>query len=248
MVSLVDQPIILLHAFPLAPEMFDDLRMELKHSIHTPALPGFDDVLITSKQPSMQAIAQSVIDYADEHQLDRFIVGGVSLGGYVVMELMRMAQDRLLAALLIDTKAGEDTPEGKVNRERIAESALQHGTGILLGAMLPPLTGKTTKLENPSVINRITEIFSQADPATIAWTSRAMMSRPESLTTLRNFDKPLLVIVGAEDEISPVSDAQQMLDASMHGKLAIINQAGHLAVMEKPAQCAEEIENWLMQF
>jgi len=238
-------PIVLLHAFPLAPEMFDDLRAESKFVFHAPALPGFGDVLTTPNQPSMRAIAQSVLDYADQHGLDRFIVGGVSLGGYVVMELMRMAPERLLAAALIDTKASEDTLEGKANRERIARLALRHGTNSLLSAMLPPLTGKTTKAQKPQVIQRISEIFSAADPAAIAWTSRAMATRPDSFATLRNFKAPLLVVVGVEDEISPVSDASRMAEAARFGKLTVINQAGHLAVMEQPAECARVIEKWL---
>lgn len=243
----MNSPIILLHAFPLAPEMFDELRAKMRVPIHTPALPGFGDVLMPQTPPSMRAIAESVLAYADGQDLDRLIVGGVSLGGYVVMELMRIAPHRLLAALLIDTKAGEDAPEGKTNRERMARLALQHGTNSLLGPMLPPLTGSTTKAANPQVIQRISEIFSQADPAAIAWTQRAMAARPDSLPTLQNFAAPLLVVVGSEDEIAPVADARQMAEATARGKLEIIEGAGHLAVMEQPSESARIIEQWLSQ-
>lgn len=243
----MNSPIILLHAFPLSAVMFDELRAEMTVPIYTPELPGFGGVFATPDEPGMRAIAKSVLAYADAHDFDHFIVGGVSLGGYVVMELMRIAPERFVTALLIDTKAGEDSPEGKTNRERIARLALQHGTSSLLGAMLPPLTGKTTKAANPQVIQRISEIFSQADPAAIAWTQRAMATRLDSLPTLQNFAAPLLVIVGDEDEIAPVADARQMAEAAVQGELAIIEGAGHLAVMERPAECARVIEQWLGQ-
>lgn len=243
----MNEPLILLHAFPLAPMMFDDLRAEMKVPIRTPALPGFGDAPLSQNEPSMRAIAESVLAFADKQNLDRFVAGGVSLGGYVVMELMRMAPERLLAAILIDTKAAEDAPEGKANRERIARLALRHGTNSLLGAMLPPLTGRTTKSANPQVIQRVSEIFNQSDPAAIAWTQRAMAARPNSLSTLQNFAAPILVIVGDEDEIAPVEEARQMAEAAVRGELVIIEGAGHLAVIEKPTECARIIEKWLGQ-
>ena len=160
---------------------------------------------------------------------------------------MRLAPERLLGGLLIDTKAGEDSPEGKINRERIARLALQHGTNSLLGTMLPPLTGKMTKAVNPHIVQRVSQIFGQADPAAIAWTQRAMATRRDSFSTLQRFAGPLLVIVGDEDEIAPVADARQMTEASTQGKLAIIDGAGHLSVLEQPAQCARVIEQWVSQ-
>lgn len=237
--------ILLLHAFPLAPEMFDELRAELKAPIHTPALPGFGGAELNQEPADMSVLARSVLAYADEHGIDRFIVGGVSLGGYVVMELMRIAPERLVAAMLIDTKAGQDALEGRINRERIARLALRYGTNSLLGAMLPPLTGKTTKIDRPQVFSRVSEIFSKADPAAIAWTQRAMVSRPDSISTLQKFTSPLLVVVGDEDEISPIADAREMADAAIHGELAIIHEAGHLAVMERPSECARVLDEWL---
>ena len=243
----MSSPIILLHAFPLAPAMFDELRAELAVPIHTPALPGFGRTPLSREQPSLSVLAKWVLTYADEQNLDQFIVGGVSLGGYVVMELMRLAPERLLGALLIDTKAGEDSPEGKTNRERIARLALQHGTNSLLGSMLPPLTGKMTKAVNPHIVQRVSQIFGQADPASVAWTQRAMATRQDSFSTLQKFSKPLLVIVGEEDEIAPVADARQMTEANPQGELALIEGAGHLAVLEQPAQCARVIEQWASQ-
>lgn len=240
-------PLILLHAFPLDPTMFDDLRAELKVPIHAPGLPGFGGVLIGQNQPSMRAIAESVLAFADAQNFDRFIIGGVSLGGYVVMELMRIAPTRIVGALLIDTKAGADSPEGKANRERIARLALRHGTNSLLGAMLPPLTGRTAKATNPQVIQRISEIFNEADPAAISWTQRAMAARMDSFSTLQQFPEPLLVIVGDEDEIAPIADARLMAEAALQGELVVIEGAGHLAVMEQPAKCARVIERWLSQ-
>lgn len=243
----MSSPIILLHAFPLAPAMFDELRAELTVPIHTPALPGFGRIPLSREQPSLSVLAKWVLTYADEQNLDQFIVGGVSLGGYVVMELMRLAPERLLGALLIDTKAGEDSPEGKTNRERIARLALQHGTNSLLGSMLPPLTGKMTKAINPHIVQRVSQIFGQADPASVAWTQRAMATRQDSFSTLQKFSRPLLVIVGEEDEIAPVADARQMTETNPQGELAIIEGAGHLAVLEQPAQCARVIEQWASQ-
>jgi pimeloyl-ACP methyl ester carboxylesterase len=238
-------PIIFLHAFPLSPLMFDDLRREMNSPFHSPGLPGFGSTPLSHEQASMSVIAKSVLAYADQQKMDRFIAGGVSLGGYVVMELMRIAPERIIAALLIDTKAGGDAPSARANRERIARLALQHGTDSLLSAMLPPLTGATTKRTNPEVIEGLSEMFRQSDPAAIAWTQRAMASRPDSFLTLKNFERALLVIVGSEDEIAPIDDARKMAEGAVRGELVVIEGAGHLSVMEKPTQSAKAIEEWI---
>ena len=240
-------PMILLHAFPLSPLMFVDLRRELNSPFHAPGLPGFGSTPLSHEQASMSVIAKSVLAYADEQKMDRFIVGGVSLGGYVVLELMRIAPERIIAALLIDTKASEDAPPARANRERIARLALQHGTDSLLSTMLPSLTGATTKETNPEVIERLSEIFRQSDPAAIAWTQRAMAGRPDSFSTLKIFERPLLVIVGSEDEIAPIDDAKKMSEGTLRGELVVIEGAGHLSVMERPTQTAKSIEEWIRQ-
>jgi pimeloyl-ACP methyl ester carboxylesterase len=240
-------PMIFLHAFPLSPLMFDDLRREMSSPFHSPGLPGFGSTPLSHEQASMSVIAKSVLAYADEQKMDRFIAGGVSLGGYVVMELMRIAPERIIAALLIDTKASGDAPSARANRERIARLALQHGTDSLLSAMLPPLTGITTKETNPAVLARISRIFSQSDPAAIAWTQRAMAGRPDSFSTLKNFESPVLVIVGSEDEIAPIDDARKMAEGTVGGELVVIEGAGHLSVMEKPTQSSKAIEEWLLK-
>ncbi|HUW78205.1 MAG TPA: alpha/beta hydrolase [Candidatus Nanopelagicaceae bacterium] len=237
-------PLILLHAFPLSPLMFDDLHHEMKIQFNSPAFPGFGGMELSQEKPSLGVLAQSILAFADAKKIDRFIVGGVSLGGYVAMELMRIAPARLIAAILIDTKAAEDAMPARANRERIARLALRHGTESLVPVMLPSLTGKTTKAEKPEVVQKISEIFRQSDPASIAWTQRAMAVRPNSFSTLETFNRPLLVIVGEEDEIASVDEARQMTGNGRFGQLAIVEGAGHLAVMEQTAKCAHVIERW----
>jgi len=235
----------MIHAFPLTPAIFEDLRTQMTTPLLTPTLPGFGFEPMSNEPPSMGALADSVLAFADSQNIDQFICGGVSLGGYVVMELMRRAPQRLAGAVLADTKAGADSDQAKTNRERIARLALQRGTEALVDSMLLPLMGKTTKETKPQIVKRVAEIFREASPAAIAWTQRAMAARPDSSLEIQKFSEPLLVIMGAEDEISPLEEARVMAKSAPRGEIAIVQGAGHLSPLEQPSECANLIENWL---
>lgn len=238
-------PLIMIHAFPLTPAIFDDLRTHMTSPIFTPALPGFGIEPLLDEPPSMSSLADSILAFADSQGVDQFIGGGVSLGGYVVMELMRRAPQRLAGAILADTRASADSAQARTNRERIARLALQRGTEVLLDSMLLPLMGKTTKETKPQIVKRVAAIFREASPAAIAWTQRAMAARSDSSLEIRRFLAPVLVIMGAEDEISPLAEARAMAKSAPRGEISIIEGAGHLSPLEQPSACALLIENWL---
>lgn len=166
--------------------------------------------------------------------LAQVVLGGLSMGGYVAMELLRRAPERVSALLLADTKAQADTAEQRERRLRTAESAEQHGVGGLADTMLPALLGRASLDTRPGVVERVRELVSAADPPAVAWASRAMAARPDSFEVLRATDVPALVVVGDQDVLSPVAQARELAAALPQGRLAVIEEAGHLSVLEDP--------------
>ncbi|MFC4057455.1 alpha/beta fold hydrolase [Planomonospora corallina] len=229
-------PVVLLHAFPMSSAMWlaqrEGLAAECK--VITPDLRGFGGSPLGDDEPSLDVMADDVARLLDEEGVERAVVGGQSMGGYVAMALCRRHPDRVLGVVLADTKATADPEAARANRERIASAVLDRGTSVLVEEVLPGLVGPTTKQRRAMVLGRIRGLVQAAPPAAVAWAQRAMAARPDSFDTLRGLKVPALVIVGEEDELSPVSDAEAMAEAVPDGRLAVIEKAGHLSAIEQP--------------
>ncbi len=229
-------PLVLLHAFPLSSAMWLAQREHLSATarVVTPDQRGFGGSDLGSDEPSLDACAADVIALLDRLGLDQVVLGGLSMGGYVAMAVLRHHPSRVAALLLADTKAAADPEPARANRLRIADAVLADGTGVLVAEVLPKLLGPTTAASRPLVSGRVRGLVQSAPPAAVAWAQRAMAARPDSFDVLAQADIPALVVVGDEDELTSVEDAQAMVDALPQGRLAVLPGSGHLTAVEVP--------------
>ncbi len=233
------RPLVLLHAFPLSSSLFDALAGLPGYRLLTPDLRGFGATPLGGDDPSLTRMADDVVALLDREELGSAVVGGVSMGGYVVMELLRRAPDRLAGALLVDTKAEADTAEAASGRHAMAEAVLAEGRPVL-DPMVAALVGETTRASRPDVVDRVVGWLDQAHPSSVAWAQRAMAGRPDSLTTLSTTRVPIGVVVGDEDTLSPPDAAQRMADAA-GTRVHVVPGAGHLAVTEDPTAARQAV-------
>ncbi|MFL6136920.1 MAG: alpha/beta fold hydrolase [Frankiaceae bacterium] len=231
------RPLVLLHAFPLSSAMWDDQRAELATACRliTPDQRGFGGSPLGGDEPSLHHAADDLAALLDARGIDRAVVGGLSMGGYVALALARRHPDRLDGLVLADTRASADPAPAAANRERIAAAVLADpGSTVLADEVLPGLLGATTWEERPSVVERVRALVEAAPPAAVAWAQRAMAAREDSYGVLRALRVPVLVIVGDEDGLTPVADAEAMAAAAPEATLAVLLRAGHLSAMEAP--------------
>lgn len=230
-------PLVLLHAFPLNSAMWLEQRESLRDRcrVITPDLRGFGGTQLGTDEPSVDVMADDVARLLDKLELDRPVLGGLSMGGYVLMAFLRRYADRVGAIVLADTKAGADPEQAKANRERIA-AALDDdpSSSVLVDDVLPTLIGPTTVERRPLVFGRVRGLVQQAPPAAASWAQRAMAARTDSLSMLQSIEVPALVVVGEEDTIAPPEAALAMVDALPNGRLVRIAGAGHLTAVETP--------------
>ncbi|MCG5220965.1 alpha/beta fold hydrolase [Streptosporangium soli] len=229
-------PVVLLHAFPLSSAMWLAQREGLAGScrVITPDLRGFGGSLLDDEPPSMDAMADDVAGLLDSEGIERAVIGGQSMGGYVTMAFCRRHPERVLGVILADTRASADPEAVRANRERIAAETADNGTGILVTEVLPGLLGPTTKERRGMVFGRVRGLVQAAPRGAVAWASRAMAGRPDSFDTLRALSVPALVIVGEEDDLTPPADAEAMAEAVPAATLTVIEKAGHLSAVEQP--------------
>ncbi len=230
-------PVVLLHAFPLSSAMWLHQREGLSAScrVVTPDLRGFGGSDLGHDEPSLDAFADDVAALLDRLDLERVVLGGLSMGGYVAMAFLRRHPDRVAGLVLADTKAAADPPQVRANRERIAQ-AVSDGSAstVLVDEVLPTLVGPTTVSDRPLVYGRVRALVQSAPRRAVAWAQRAMADRPDSFDTLRGCPAPALVIVGEEDALAPPTAAREMAEALPSATLVRIPAAGHLSAVEAP--------------
>lgn len=226
--------IVWIHGFPLSSAVFEPQRRIAGYRHVMPDLPGFGATPPVA-EASMASYARFVLDAID---VDRFVLAGLSMGGYVAMELVRQVPDRIEAMLLLDTRETPDTDEGRANRLRQAEDVAKNGIAGVVEAMLPKMVVQDAYRD---AARRIME--SSSPQGTIA-ALKAMAARPDSTETLRNAAMPAFIIAGDRDELTPMRDAERMVSLLPHAEMAPIARAAHLANYE----ASEQVNNLIAAF
>lgn len=195
--------------------------------VHAVAHP--DEAVLT-----MDALASDVARLIERHAAGPTVVCALSMGGYVAFALRRLRPELIRGLVLMDTRAGADSEEARDNRRRMADTARRAGAESIATAMLPSLLAPATHERNPDVVARVRRMIEGTSPRTIIAALAGMAARPDSSPDLPAIDSPALVIVGAEDTITPPEDADAMAAAIPHARLVVVDGAGHLPGLEQP--------------
>lgn len=245
---MTEPALVLLHAFPLDARMWDGIREPLAQRLRviTPDQRGLGRTPLpdTERRPDLDDAARDVVALLDRLELDRVVLGGCSMGGYLTMAVLRLAPERVAGLVLLGTKAGADDADARANRLATAERIESEGTGFVADAMLPALLGETSRQQRPTVVARVRELIEEQSATGLAWAQRAMAQRPDSTSTLAAADVPALVVVGEQDSLSPLDQAHAMAEALPQPTLEVLPSVGHLAPVEDPAAVAEAILTW----
>lgn len=167
--------------------------------------------------------------------IDRAVVAGISMGGYVAFALWRRHRALVRALVLADTRAGADTDETREKRRALVEVARTRGAGAVADGQITGMIGKTTRDKRPALSDEVHRMLASASVDGIVGALEAMMARVDSTDTLATIDVPTLVVVGSEDVLTPKSEAEILHDAIRGSRLEVIEQAGHVSNLERPA-------------
>jgi pimeloyl-ACP methyl ester carboxylesterase len=196
---------------------------------------------------TMDEIADDVIELLDTlHITEPIVLGGLSMGGYVALSLVARYPGRVRALMLMDTRAGADTPEAAQGREATARTVLElNAPTPVVDAMVPKLFSKWTLAERPERVEPIRAVMQQMTPRGIAGALRGMAKRPDRRPDLAVIRVPTLILVGEDDVITPPAEAQALAGAIPDARLEVILRAGHLAPYENPAVANAAIVEFL---
>jgi pimeloyl-ACP methyl ester carboxylesterase len=243
-------PVVLLHAFPLSADMW---RPQLEQApdgwrLIAPDLRGFGRSAGPSSSAgptTMDDLAADIVQLLDILELERATIGGLSMGGYVTFALFRRAPERFFRMILADSRAQADTPDGREARHKMLELVRRGGARAVADEMLPKLLGESTRRERPDVAQRVRNLIEVNETPGIAGAIEAMMTRPDSTPLLASIGVPALIVVGAEDTLTPPADSESMNRQIRRSQLVTLPQAGHLSSLEVPDAFSTALANFL---
>ena len=199
-----------------------------------PDLRGFGGSTVRGPY-SMQQYAEDLVALLDSFGIDRAIVCGLSMGGYVAMAMLRHHPDRVRALILTSTRATADSPEGREKRMRLIEFVREHGVEALAARQLKAMVGATTFDSRPALLESLRRLMAAAPLEGVVGGLQAMADRPDSTELLTTLDLPTLVIGGRADTFTQPAERGQLAAGSPGARLELIATAGHVCAFERPA-------------
>ena len=240
-------PVVLLHPFPANHELWLPATQQLvtRYRVILPDLRGHGDSGVGEGPATMAKHAADISRILDDARVGRAAFAGVSIGGYVLFEFWRRNRERVSALALIDTKASPDTPEGRAGRLQSAADVSERGVDPFIESMLPKLLGETTRHARPDLVEAARKMMLKMSPEDISLVLKGMAERPDSVPTLKTITVPTMILVGDEDTLTPVADAELMKQNISGSQMKIISKAGHYAVWEQSEEAGKVLRQFL---
>ncbi|RJQ82833.1 alpha/beta fold hydrolase [Pseudonocardiaceae bacterium YIM PH 21723] len=229
-------PVVLVHGTPFDRTMWRpqlELLRARDRRVITPDLRGYGESDVVSDITYLSDFAQDIARLLDHLDVDRIVLGGLSMGGQIVMDFYRQFPDRVRGLLLADTFAAAETPEGRKHRNAVADRLLREGSGPLAQELLPKMVSPANIAAQPDVARHVLDMMIGANPAGQAAAQRGRAERPDYIPLLSEISVPTLVVVGRDDEFTPVSDAELLHERIPDATLVVIEDAAHMPNLEQ---------------
>lgn len=238
--------LLLVHGYPLDHTMWrQQLNAFPGWRTLAPDLRGFGRSTAPDIGYSMAAYADDLVALLDALGVGQAVLVALSMGGYVAFETLRRHRERIRALVLADTRAQPDTPEGRQARDASMLTVRERGAAAIADAMLPRLVGQAA---SAGLREELRTMMAAAPVAGIAGALAAMRDRPDSRPLLPTLaDLPTLVVVGAEDALTPPPDSELMARGIPGARFVVLTGAAHLTPMERPEAFNREVAAFLAE-
>ncbi len=241
--------LLFVHGFPLNHEIWAPQLQALavKRRMIAPDLRGHGNTEAPIGPHTMEQMADDLKALIEARRCVPVMMIGHSMGGYVALAFARCHPHLLAAVGLICTRAGADTPEGKVNRENLAQRVERAGSAAVVEAMFPKMLAPSTYTEQPALGDSIRRMMLATPVIGIAGALRGMASRADSNDFLPSIKVPTLIITGADDQLIPPEESESMAKQIPRAIIHIIPGAGHLPSVEKPVGFNQALSDFLLR-
>ncbi len=241
-------PLVFIHAFPLSRSMWNPVRDHLSKNFQviTVDLPGFGETPVHKDVSSMEEMSRELLETLDSMSLkEKIVLSGVSMGGYVMFQFMKLASDRLRALTFISTRSTPDNEEARDRRKKTIDLVREQGLPVFADKMIPNLLGKSTIDAKLPLVEEIKAQIEKTSPDGICAALRGMAIRPDSTNALQNINIPTLVVCGEEDTFVSPQEMSLLAQRIPRARFETVAKAGHLLTLEQPDAFNEIFSNFL---
>lgn len=240
-------PLLLVHGFPLSRQMWagDIEAFGRQFRVLAPDLPGFGESPPGQAAFTMEGCADALQALLEALQLGgKFVLLGLSMGGYISFEFVRKFQDRLKALVLVATHPFPDSEATRQARYETAEFVRREGSAALAERLIPKFLGRTSLDTKPQVIERVRELICSNSPDRIAAACLGLASRRDSAPMLSQIRVPTLILAGDEDALIPREQTERLHRGIADSRFVVVPQSGHMINLEQP----QEFQTSVLQF
>ncbi|WP_229403374.1 alpha/beta fold hydrolase [Micromonospora okii] len=241
-------PLVLIHGHPFDRSMW---APQVEHvgrggrRVIVPDLRGYGRSTVVPGRTPLQTFAQDVADLLDHLGVAEIVLGGLSMGGQIVMEFHRLFPDRLRGLVLADTAPQAETEEGRRARDAMADRLLREGMGGYANEVLAKMVAPANIRRFPAVTGHVLDMMRRTPPDGAAAALRGRATRPDYTASLARVRVPTLIVVGSDDEFTPVDDARLMHRLIPDSTLVVIEDTAHMPNLERPAEFNEALGKFL---
>jgi pimeloyl-ACP methyl ester carboxylesterase len=175
-----------------------------------------------------------------------FALAGFSMGGYVAFEILRRATQRVERLALMDTQATPDSAESTKRRRALLEQIKIGRFHGVQRTLLPQLV-HSRRINDATISQPIFDMAQEIGADGFVREQRAIIDRADSRRMLVDIDIPTVVIVGRQDQVTPLPRSEEMAADIADSRLVVLEDCGHMSPLEKPAEVTAALRRWLSQ-
>ena len=236
------QALVLIHAFPTDQRLWEAQRAGLKDHFRviTLDLRGFgQSAPVDGQAVTMKDYAGEVKQLLDQLKIQKAIIGGESMGGYIALSFLDLYPEYVEGLILSDTQSIADSDEAKAKREATARDVIANGTANVVAGFMPKALTPNASAEMRQSLQQIAE---SQTPTAVASALRGMALRADTSTLLANTSLPILIITGDQDTLISPTQSENMHALAKNSKLVILTNAAHLSNLEQPVQWNQSVD------
>jgi pimeloyl-ACP methyl ester carboxylesterase len=240
-------PVVFLHGFCETSDIWAGIQSHLVKNFRviTIDLPGFGGSPLLDYTFSLEGVAKEIKNFLDSIKLNKYVLIGHSLGGYITLAFAELFEDKLLGLGLFHSSVFEDNSEKKENRTKLMEFIKSNGVKTFLKTFIPSLFYKENVNALKDIIYDLKKSAEQTQPESIIQYARAMRDRNNSEEMLKKFSKPVMFIIGDEDASVPLNKSLQQVKLPRNSHFLRLAETGHMGMFEKPDETTQFIEGFL---
>lgn len=241
--------IIFVHGFPYDHTMWKAQinKFNKKYFCVSYDIRGLGESPAGNGQFTMESFVDDLETVMTELKLDKPILCGLSMGGYISLRALERIQDKFSAAILCDTRSEADNNDGKLKRAAGIKRISTEGLASFAKDFITNCFGDDFKKNKKSELESIIEKSSDYDPSGVKGSLLAMISRTDTTSNLGKINIPALIICGEKDSLTPPSVMKEMFHKISDAEFVEIIKSGHMTPIENPEEVNNAIHNFLLK-